>query len=97
MNTRSLFTSNPSKVSGSQSLVSEVTGKAGVFRAAWGQTFWVASVCASKAMVAAKSLPVLGSGTEAVLVVAEGSSAIGGLVQVNSISDATSSTWLDSA
>ena len=82
MNTRSLFTSEPSKVSGSQSLVSKVTGMVGVFRVGCGQTFCVASVWASKAMAAAKSPHVSGSGTEVALVAAEGSSAVGGLAQV---------------
>ena len=72
-------------MSGSQSLVSEVTGTVGAFRAASGQTFWVASVWASKAMMAAKSPPISGSGAEAVLVVSEGSSARGWVTQVNGI------------
>ena len=58
---------------------------AGVFRAGCEQTFWVASVWASKAMAAAKSPPVSGSGTKAVLVTAEGSSAVCGLAQVKGI------------
>ena len=59
--------SEPSKVLGSQSLVGEVTGAVGVF--------WVTNVWASRAMVAAKSLPILGSRAVVVLVVAEGLSA----------------------
>ena len=74
-----LFASKPLKVSGSRSLVGEVTSMAGAFGVACGCMFWAASVWASKVMVAAKSPPVSGSGTEAVLVAAEGSSAVGGL------------------
>ena len=90
MNTWSLFASKPSKVSGSQSLAGEVTSMAGAFGAACGQMFWMASVRASKAIAAAKSPPVSGSGTEAVLVAAEGSSAMGWLVQVKGIFESES-------
>ena len=67
--------SEPLKVSGSWSLVSEVTGTVGVFWLAYRQAFWVANVWASKAIAAA-----LGSGAEVVLVVADGSSAVGWVV-----------------
>ena len=85
MNTQSLFASEPLKVSGSQSLVGEVTGAAGVYGVDGGWTFWVARVWANRAMAATKSppvsgsLPVLGSGAKAVFVAAEGLSAVGGL------------------
>ena len=74
-------------MSGSQSLVSKVTGTAGVYGVGGGWMFWAASVWASKAMAAAKSPPVLGSGADMVFVAAEGSSAIGsvGLAQVKGI------------
>ena len=52
--------------------------------------FWAASVWASKAMAAAKLPPVSGSGAETVLVAAEGSSAIGWVVQVNGIFESKS-------
>ena len=58
------------KVSGSRSLVGEVTGTAGVFCVAGRQAFWAANVWASKAMAAAKLPPTLGSRAIVVLVVA---------------------------
>ena len=61
MNTRSLFASEPLKVSGSRSLVGEVTGAAQVCGVGGGRTFWAASVWASNAMATAKSPPVSGS------------------------------------
>ena len=64
--------SEPLKVLGSQSLVGEVTGTAGMFWVACGQAFWVANVWASKAMAATKSPPASGSGAKVVLVVAKG-------------------------
>ena len=60
MNTWSLLASEPSKVSGSQSLVGVVTGAVGACGAGGGGTFWAARVWASKAMAAAKSPPVSG-------------------------------------
>ena len=90
MKTWSLFASKLSKVSGSQSLVSEVTSAAGAYGAGGGSTFWVASVWASKAMAAAKSPPMSGSGADAVFVAADGSSAVGGLVRVKGIFESES-------
>ena len=60
MKTQSLLASEPSKVSGSQSLVGTVTGAVGACGAGGGGMFWAASVWASKAMAAAKSPPMSG-------------------------------------
>ena len=102
MNTRSLLASEPSKVSGSQSLVGAVTGAVGACGAGGGGTFWVASVWASKAMAAAKSPPVsglpaasgspTGSGSRAdvVFIVPEGSMVVGGLARVKGIFESES-------
>ena len=102
MNTRSLLASEPSKVSGSRSLVGMVTGAVGMCGAGGGETFWVASVWASKAMAAAKSPPVSrlpavsgsptgsGSRADAVFIVPEGSMVIGGLAWVKGIFESES-------
>ena len=57
----------------------------GSVRGGWKANILVASVWASKAMAAAKSPPISGSGAEAVLVVAEWSSAGGWVARVNGI------------
>ena len=74
------------KVSGSWSLVGEVTGTAGVLWAACGRAIWAANVWASREMAAARLPPMSGSGTVVVLVVAEGLSADGWVAQVIGIS-----------
>ena len=74
-------------MSGSQSLVGEATSTTGVYGVGGGWMFWAASVWASKAMAAARSPPMSGSGADTVFVAARGSSATGsaGLVQVKGI------------
>ena len=74
--------SEPLKVSGSRSLVGEVTGAAGALWVACGQVFWAANVWASRVMAAAKLPPTLGSRAIVVLVAAEGLSANDWVVQV---------------
>ena len=96
MKTQSLLASEPLKVSGSRSLVGEVTDAAGASGVGGGWTFWVARVWASKAMATAKSPPVSGlppvsgSGANTVFMVPEGLSAIGGLARVKGIFESES-------
>ena len=96
MNTRSLFASEPSKVSGSRSLVGTFPGATETCGADGGWAFWVASVWASKAIAAAKSPPVSGlppvsgSGADAVFMAPGGSLAVGWLARVKGIVESES-------
>ena len=102
MNTQSLFASEPSKVSGSRSLVGAFPGAMETCEADGGWTFWAASVWASKAIAAAKSPPVsglppvlglppmLGSGADAVFMAPGGSLAVGWLARVKGIVESES-------
>ena len=82
MKTQSLLASEPLKVSGSRSLVSEVTSTAGALWVACRRAFWAAGVWASRAMAAATLPPMSGSRAVVVLVAADRLSANGWVAQV---------------
>ena len=77
-------------MSGSWSLVSEVTGTAGALWVACRQAFWAAGVWASRAMAAATLSPMSGSRAVVVLVAADRLSANGWVAQVISIFESES-------
>ena len=77
-------------MSGSRSLVGAFPGATETCEADGGWAFWAASVWASKAIAAAKSPPVSGSGADAVFMAPGGLLAVGWLARVKGIVESES-------